>query len=145
MLNQLQEELKIAMKSGDKAAMTGFRNVIGKLKGAQIDNGESLSNEESLKILQSVAKQLKESIEQYNNGGREDLAEKELYELSLIEKYLPEQPSTDKIREIVKEVIKSTKAESMQDMGRVMGIVMKELVGSARGSLVQKIVQDELT
>ena len=145
MLNQLQEELKIAMKSGDKAAMTGFRNVIGKLKGAQIDNGKPLSNEESLKILQSTAKQLKESVEQYNSGGREDLAEKELYELSLIEKYLPEQPSTDKIREIVKEVIKSTRAKSIQDMGRVMGIVMKELVGSTRGSLVQKIVQDELT
>jgi hypothetical protein len=144
MLNQLQEELKVAMKGGDKAAMTGLRNIIGKLKAAQIDKGESLNEEESMKILKSTAKQLKESVEQYNKGGREDLAENELFELSLIEKYLPEQLSEDKIRDIVNKTIQSSGAESMQDMGRVMGILMQELAGSADGKLVQKIVRDEL-
>ena len=144
MLSQLQEELKVAMKSGNKAAMTGLRNIIGKLKAAQIDKGESLNEEESMKILKSTAKQLKESVEQYNKGGREDLAENELFELSLIEKYLPEQLSEDKIRDIVNKTIQSSGAESMQDMGRVMGILMQELAGSADGKLVQKIVRDEL-
>ena len=144
MLNQLQEELKLVMKDRDKAAMTGLRNIIGKLKAAQIDKGESLNEEESMKILKSAAKQLKESVEQYNKGDREDLAEKELFELSLIEKYLPEQLSEDKIRDIVNKTIQSSGAESMQDMGRVMGILMQELAGSADGKLVQKIVQDEL-
>ena len=97
-----------------------------------------------MKILKSAAKQLKESVELYNKGGREDLAEKELLELSLIKKYLPDQLSEDKIREFVKETIKSTGAKSMQDMGRVMGILMQELAGSADGKLVQKIVRDEL-
>ena len=145
MLNQLQEELKVAMKGGDKAAMTGLRNIIGKLKTAQIDKEESLNEEESMKILKSAAKQLKESVEQYNKGGREDLAENELFELSLIEKYLPEQLSEDKIRDIVNKTIQSSGAESMQDMGRVMGILMQELAGSADGKLVQQIVQEELS
>ena len=144
MLNQLQEELKIAMKGGDKATMTGLRNIIGKLKAAQIDKGESLNEEESMKILKSAAKQFKESVEQYNKGGREDLAEKELFELSLIEKYLPKQLSKDKIRALVNKTIQSAGAESMQDMGRVMGILMQELAGSADGKLVQQIVQEEL-
>ena len=144
MLSQLQEELKAAMKSGDKAAMIGLRNVIGQLKAAQIDKGEPLNEEESMKILKSAVKQLKESVEQYNKGGREDLAQKELFELSLIEKYLPEQLSEDKIRVVVNKTIQSSGAESMQDMGRVMGILMQELAGSADGKLVQKIVRDEL-
>jgi len=145
MLNQLQEELKVAMKNGDKAAMIGLRNIIGKLKGTQIDKGESLNEEESMKILKSAAKQLKESVEQYNKGGREDLAEKELFELSLIKKYLPEQLSEDKIRDVVNKTIQSAGAESIQDMGRVMGTVMKELTGVADGKLVQKVVQDVLS
>ena len=145
MLNQLQDELKIAMKAGDKATMTGLRNIIGKLKASQIDKGESLTKEEALKILKSAAKQLRESIEQYKKGGRDDLAEKELFELSLLDKYLPEQLSEGKIREIVKETIQASRAESMQDMGRVMGMLMKELTESADGKLVQQIVREELS
>ena len=145
MLNQLQDELKIAMKAGDKAAMTGLRNIIGKLKAYQIDKGEPLTKEDTLKILKPAAKQLRESIEQYKKGGREDLAEKELFELSLLDKYLPEQLSEGKIREIVKETIQVSGAESMQDMGRVMGMLMKELAESADGKLVQKIVMEKLS
>ncbi len=144
MLSQLQEELKVAMKSGDKATMIGLRNIIGNLKAAQIDKGESLNEEESMKILKSTAKQLKESVEQYNKGGREDLVQKELFELSLIEKYLPVQLSEDKIRDLIKTTIQSAGAESMQDMGRLMGILMQELAGTADGKLVQQIVQEEL-
>ena len=145
MLNQLQDELKIAMKAGDKATMTGLRNIIGKLKASQIDKGEPLIKEETLKILKSAAKQLRESVEQYKKGGRDDLAEKELFELSLLNKYLPEQLSEGKIREIVKETIQASAAESMQDMGRVMGMLMKELAESADGKLVQQIVREELS
>jgi len=145
MINQLQEELKIAMKGGDKAAMIGLRNIIGKLKTAQIDKGENLNEEESMKILKSTAKQLKESLEQYNKGGREDLVQKELFELSLIEKYLPAQLSENTIRDLVKTTIQSAGAESMQDMGRVMGILMQKLDGTADGKLVQQIVQEELS
>ena len=145
MLDQLQEELKTAMKAGDKPRMTGLRNIIGKLKASQIDKGEELTGDESLKILKSAAKQLKESVEQYQKGGRDDLAEKELFELSLLEKYLPEQISEGKIRDAVKNTIQSSGAESMQDMGKVMGMLMKELAGTADGKLVQQIVLEELS
>ena len=145
MLNQLQKELVFAMKAGEKAKMMGLRNIIGKLKVAKIDKGESLTHEESQKILKSAAKQLKESIDQYQKGGRDDLAEEEAYELSLLEKYLPEQLSEKLIRETVKNIVEYTGAESIQDMEQIMGAGMKEFSGSADGKLVQKIVQEELS
>ena len=145
MLDQLQEELKITMKAGEKAKMMGLRNIIGKIKAAQIDKGETLTNEESLKILKTAAKRLKESIDQYQKGGRDDLAEKEAFELTLLEKYLPEQLSEEHIRQTVKNIVKNTGAGSMLDMGKVMGATMQELAGSADGKIVQKIVQEELS
>ena len=145
MLDQLQEELKIAMKAGEKAEMMGLRNIIGKIKAAQIDKGETLTDEESLKILKIAAKQLKESIDQYQKGGRDDLAEKEAFELTLLEKYLPEQLSEEQIRQAVKNIVENTGAGSMLDMGKVMGATMQELAGSADGKIVQKIVQEELS
>ena len=145
MLDQLQEELKIAMKTGEKAKMMGLRNIIGKIKVAQIDKGKTLTDEESSKILKIAAKQLKESIDQYQKGGRDDLAEKEAFELTLLEKYLPEQLSEEQIRQTVKNIVKNTGAGSMQDMGKVMGATMQELAGSADGKIVQKIVQEELS
>ena len=145
MLDQLQEELKIAMKAGEKAKMMGLRNIIGKIKAAQIDKGETLTDEESLKILKTAAKQLKESIDQYQKGGRDDLAEKEAFELTLLEKYLPEQLSEEHIRQTVKNIVENTGAGSMLDMGKVMGATMQELAGSADGKIVQKIVQEELS
>ena len=145
MLDQLQEELKIAMKAGEKAKMMGLRNIIGKIKAAQIDKGETLTNEESLKILKTAAKQLKESLDQYRKGGRDDLAEKEAFELTLLEKYLPEQLSEEQIRQTVKNIVKNTGAGLMQNMGEVMGATMQELAGSADGKIVQNIVQEELS
>ena len=87
---------------------------------------------------------MNQTLEQYKKGGRDDLAEKELFELSLLDKYLPEHISQDEIRTTVKNTIKSTGAESMQEMGKVMGAVMKEMAETADGKLVQQIVQEEL-
>jgi len=145
MLDQLQEELKIALKAGEKAKTMGLRNIIGKIKAAQIDKGETLTDEESSKILKTAAKQLKESIDQYQKGGRDDLAEKEAFELTLLEKYLPEQLSEEHIRQTVKNIVKNTRAGSMLNMGKIMGATMQELAGSADGNIVQKIVQEELS
>ena len=145
MLALFQEELKAAMKAKDKATLTGLRNIIGKLKAQRIDKGEDLTKEECIQILQSSVKQLKDSIEQYEKGGRDDLAKVEAFELKLIEKYLPKQLSEEEIRISVQKTIKSTGAKSMQDMGRVMGSVMKNLAGAVDGKVVQKIVQEKLS
>ena len=144
MLSLLQKELIKAMKAKEKPAIIGLRNIIGELKTKKIDKGNDLTTDECIQILNSSAKQLKESIIQYAKGGRNDLAEIEKFELTLIEKFLPKQLSEEEIRFIVQKNIKLTNAKSIQDMGRIMGIVMKELIGSADGKIVKKIVQDEL-
>ena len=145
MLTLLQEKLITAMKAKDKDTLLGLRNIIGKLKARQIDKGEDLTKNECIQIIQSSAKQLTDSIEQYEKGGRDDLAKVEAFELELIEKYLPEQLSEEEIRISVQKTIKSTGAKSMQDMGRVMGSVMKNLAGAVDGKVVQKIVQEKLS
>ena len=129
------------MKAKDKATLTGLRNIIGKLKAQRIDKGEDLTDQECIQILQSLVKQLKLSIEQYEKGGRDDLAKIELFELELIEKYLPEQLKDDDVRALVRKTIKSIGAQSMQDMGRVMGAIMKHLTGAADGKMIQRIVR----
>ena len=144
MLSLLQEELKAAMKAKDKGTLTGLRNIIGKLKARQIDKGEDLTKQECIQILQSSAKQLKDSIIQYEKGRRDDLAAVEAFELNLIKKYLPKHLSEAEVRILVKKTIESTGVESIQDIGRVMGAVMKKLAGAADGKIVQKIVQEEL-
>ena len=144
MINQFQKELKHAMKSRNKETVIGMRNIIGKLKSAEIDKGCILTKDESMKILFSSVKQLKESIIQYKKGGREDLAKKELFELSLLEKYLPEQLSENDIRKIVKKHIHSIGAKDNHDFGKVMSSLMKEISGTVDGKLVQNIVREEL-
>ena len=144
MLSLLQEDLKIAMKAKDKGTLTGLRNIIGKLKAQRIDKGEDLTKQECIQILQSSAKQLKDSIIQYEKGRRDDLAAVEVFELNLIKKYLPEQLSEEKIRAVIRKTIESTGSDSIQDMGRIMGAAMKKLAGVADGKMVQKIVQEQL-
>ena len=144
MLSLLQEELIIAMKSKDKDALRGLRNIIGKLKAQQIDKGKKLSKQECIQILQSSVKQMKDSITQYEKGNRNDLAKKELIELKLIEKYLPKPMTENKLREIVQKTIKLNGAKSIKDMGNIMGEVMKDLAGVVDGKMVQNIVKEEL-
>ena len=145
MLSLLQEELKKTLKAQDKAAVLAFRNIIGKLKARQIDKGTKLDDKECIQILQSSIKQLKESIRQYTNGGRNDLAESEKFELKLMEKYLPKQLSENEIKLLVQEKIKSTGATSIKDMGSIMGKLMNTFAGSVDGKLVKRIVEQELS
>ena len=144
MLPLLQEELKSAMRAKDRPTITGLRNFIGKLKTLRIDKGEELTKQECVKILHSSVKQLKESIRQFEKGGRDDLAEVEKFELELIKKYLPEQLSDKHVRDLVRKTIETTGIESVQNMGLIMGPVMKKLAGAADGKMVQKIVREEL-
>ena len=145
MLSLLQNKLIEAMKNKDKPTIMGIRNIIGKIKAKKIDKGADLTDEECLQILNSSVKQLKESISQYEKAERNDLADIEKFELSILKKFLPEQLSNEKIRLIVKTNIEKTNAESMQDMGRVIGMVMKEVMGAADGKIVKQIVQEELS
>lgn len=142
-------DLKKAMKNKEQNRLRVLRSLKSKLLEREISErkgGEaSLSDEQTIEVLMKAAKQRKESIEQFEKGARDDLADSEKKELEIIESYLPEMLSEDEIRDIVREKIDEVDAENMADMGRVMGVMMKELKGKAEGSLVSKVVKEELS
>ncbi|GAB4192972.1 MAG: GatB/YqeY domain-containing protein [Calditrichia bacterium] len=138
---KIMNDMKAAMKSGDKASVEALRMLRAAIKNAEIDSGKSLSEEDIMQILSKEAKRRKESAEEYQHAGRADLAEKELSELKLIEAYLPEQLSADEIQALIDEVFEEVKPASMKEMGKVMGQIMPKVKGRADGKLVQQLVQ----
>ena len=141
---KVQADMYTAMKSGDKEKANTLRNVLSKLKDKQIEKREALSNEEEIKILQTLVKQRKESIELYEKGGRDELVAIERQEMEIINSYLPKMMSDDSIKNIVKSVIESSGANSMADMGKVMPEVMKKGKGLIDGKTAQKFVSEML-
>ena len=141
---KVQADMYTAMKSGDKEKANTLRNVLSKLKDKQIEKREALSNEEEIKILQTLVKQRKESIELYEKGGRNELVFIEEQEMEIINSYLPKMMSDDSIKNIVKSVIESSGAKSMADMGKVMPEVMKQGKGLIDGKTAQKFVSEML-
>jgi uncharacterized protein len=145
---QIVNDMKSAMKEKDTLKLQVLRSLKSKLMEKEISErkeGEAtLSDEQAIGVLMKAAKQRKESIDQFESGGREDLADKEKAELKIIESYLPEMMDDDEIRDIVKEKISQLDASGLQDMGKVMGVVMPELKGKAEGSKISVIVKEEL-
>lgn len=148
--DQILSDLKQAMKEKDQDRLRVLRSLKAAMLEKEISVREEgqkkdLSDEHATEVLMKAAKQRRESIEQYEKGSRDDLAEKEKEELEIIESYLPEMMSEDEIRELVQAKIEEVGAESMADMGPVMGAVMPEVKGKAEGSDVKKVVQEELS
>jgi len=142
---QLTDDLKAAMKAGDKSTMETVRSLKSMIREKEIELNRELTEEDQMQVLSSAAKRRKESIESYQEGGRDDLVQQEEAELAVIEKYLPEQMSEDEIRQLVEEVLEETGAETMQDMGTVMETIMPKVRGKADGSVVQQIVREKLS
>ena len=145
MIDNIKAQLKDAMFSKDKTRITALRNFIAKLKAKEIDKKESLNDSESLKVLQSMAKQLKDSIDQYTKGGRTDLADNEKTELNILNEFLPTPLSEEEMSNIIDEAIKTSNASSMQDMGKVMGIAISKMDGRGDGAIVSKMVKEKLS
>lgn len=147
--DKIMADLKQAMKNKDKDRLRVLRSIKSKLLEREINErkeGEAtLSDEQAIEVLMKAAKQRKESIEQFEEGDREDLADSEKKELKVIESYLPEMLSEKEVRDIARDKIEELGAEDMSDMGQVMGVLMQELKGKAEGSLVSKVVKDELS
>lgn len=131
-----------AMKSGNKEDANTLRTTLAKLKDKVIEKRQDLSKEEEVKILQTLVKQRKESIELYEKGGRNELAEAEQKELEIINNYLPKMMDESDIKSIVKTVIDEVGATSMADMGKIMPEVMKRGKGLIDGKSAQKFVQE---
>jgi uncharacterized protein len=144
-LDRINEDLKTAMKSRDSDRLSTLRMVKTALKNREIDKMEALTDEESIKVLQSLVKQRRDSIEQYQQAGRIDLAEKEAAELKVIEEYLPAALDEAAIARIVEETVAETGASSMKEMGAVMKAVMAKLAGqTVDGKVVNQIVKSKL-
>ena len=141
---KVQADMYTAMKSGEKEKANTLRNVLSKLKDKQIEKREALSIEEEIKILQALVKQRKESINLYEKGGRSELVAIEEQEMNIINSYLPKMMSDDSIRDIVKNVIETSGANSISDMGKVMPEVMKQGKGLIDGKTAQKFVSEML-
>ena len=121
-----------------------IRMFLSEVQRFEIDNKEEVDDAKALQIINKMIKQRNDSISQFKEGGREDLADKEQQEVEILSKYKPEQLSEEDITEKVKSAIEETGAESMQDIGKVMGVLKSALAGSADMGLVSKIVKDQL-
>jgi uncharacterized protein len=144
---QLLDELKVAMKSGDTTKRDVLRMLDSMVKNVEIEKQKratGLSDEETLEVIGKAVKQRKDAATQYATGGRADLAEKEQAEIAILSAYLPTQLDEKTVREAVKAVIAETGATTLADIGRVMGASMGKLKGQADGNLVKKIASEEL-
>jgi uncharacterized protein YqeY len=139
--------LKAAMKSKDQTALTALRAVKSAILLAQTENGAKadLTEEQELKILQKLVKQRKDSAAIYLDQGRKDLALPEIDEAEVISQFLPEALSEEEIEKVVVATIDQIGAEGMKDMGKVMGLVSKELAGQADGKTISNIVKVKLS
>ncbi|MCL5432868.1 MAG: GatB/YqeY domain-containing protein [Patescibacteria group bacterium] len=144
---QLQENLKQSMLSKDELKTSVLRLLLSAINYYEIQKGGagySASEEDVLSVIQKEVKQRKDSIEQFKNANRQDLAEKETKELEILQTFLPEQMGEEEIREIVKQTIKETGAKTITEMGKVMAALMPKLKGKADGSIISQIVKSEL-
>ena len=128
---QIQDAMKAAMKSGDKQRLAVIRLVMSAVKQVEVDERIELDDSRVRSVLDKMVKQRRESISQFQNGGRDDLVEKEQAEIDVIAEFLPQPLSDNEIESIIHSAIDQTGAASMKDMGKVMGIVKPQITGRA--------------
>ena len=144
--NQVMEQLKTAMKAKDTVALESLRAIKSALLLAQTSGkGGDLSEDEEVKLVQKLVKQRKDSAAIFTEQGREDLASPELAQVAIIEQFLPEQLTEEEIEKVVVQTIDAIGADGMKDMGKVMGMVSKELAGQADGKTISTIVKNKLS
>ena len=144
LLKKIQNDMYTAMKAGEKENSNTLRTTLAKLKDKQIEKRKDLTEEEEIKIIQTLVKQRKESIELYIKGGRNALADIEKSEINLLTSYLPQMMPENDIKNIVEAVINEVGATSLSDMGKIMPEVMKRGKGLIDGKTAQKFVQESL-
>jgi uncharacterized protein len=147
--DSILNDLKEAMKARQADRLRVLRSLKSKILEKEISErtgGEGvITDEQTVDVLMKAAKQRKESIDQFEQGGRKDLADKEKEELAVIETYLPKMMSEEEIRTAVKKEIEKSGASGLADMGKMMGIMMSKMKGKADGSVVSRVVKEELS
>ena len=143
---QINDDIKKAMLAKDKRKLEALRAVKSAILLAKTEkgHGKEMTEQDEMKMLTKLVKQRRDSAGLYKNQGRDDLAEEENFQLSVIGQYLPEQKSEEEVRKAVLEIIDETGASSMKDMGKVMGMATKKLAGKADNKMISDIVKKEL-
>ena len=137
---KILEDMKSAMRAKEKKLLGTIRLLTAAIKQVEVDERKDLTDDDVLAIVIKMVKQRKDSAKQYQEADRQDLADQEIYEIGVLEKYLPAQLSSSELDELIKNVISSTGAQGMQDMGKVMGALRPQIAGKAdMGQVSQKI------
>jgi len=141
---QIDQDIKTALKEKNETAIDALRNLKAAIQNAGLEKKSELTEEEVLKTISKKVKQHKDSIESFNAGNRKDLADKEIAQMAYLEKYLPKQLSEDEVRKLVKDAIVKFSATSV-DFGKVMKEVVAQAAGRTDGTVISKIVKEELS
>jgi len=144
LISDIKNDLKQAMLDKQDLVRDTIRMFLSEVQRFEIDNKENVDDAKALQIINKMIKQRNDSISQFKDGGRDDLAEKEQKEVDILSKYKPQQLSEEEITSKVVEAIKESGADSMQDIGKVMGLLKSSLAGSADMGIVSKIVKEQL-
>jgi uncharacterized protein YqeY len=142
--DQIDADIKNALKSGAKDKLSTLRMLSAALKNKQIDKRRPLTDDEVVETVRSLIKQRKDSIEQFTKGGRQDLVDKETAEVTFLEVYLPQQLTREAIEGMVREAIAQTGAQGARDMGKVMKALVPMVAGRADGKLLSELVKSAL-
>lgn len=145
LLERLNDDMKQAMKNKEKEKLSVIRMVKASLQNEAIKLGRELTEEDELTIISRELKQRKDSLHEFEQAGRQDLVDKIQNELAVLEIYMPKQLTEEELTEIVKEAIAEVQASSKADMGKVMSAIMPKVKGKADGSLVNKLVLQNLS
>jgi len=141
---QISNDVKDAMRSKDKDRLAALRLILAAFKQKEVDERIELSDEQSISVLNKMAKQHRDSIEQFGQANRDDLIKKEQLELDIIESYLPEKLSEEEVNLLIDEAISETGANSVKDMGKVIGLLKGKLQGQADMGEVSRLIRGKL-
>ena len=142
---QIVAEMKSAMKAGEKQRLATIRLILSAVKQVEVDTRTELNDQDLIGILDKMAKQRRESIEQFEQAGRNDLADKEKSELVIITDYLPQALSESEVSQLIDQAVSQTSAASMKDMGAVMAILKPQMQGRTDMSQVSKLIKIKLS
>jgi len=143
--DKILQDMKEAMKARDQLRLSTLRLMVSEIKNREIDAKDELKDDEVLALIRKAVKQRRDSISQYEKGGRQDLADKEKAEMVILKAYLPEELSREELLTIIDEAVSATEASSPKEMGKVMKEVMPKVKGRADGKVVNELVRKRLT
>ncbi|HIF9102538.1 TPA: GatB/YqeY domain-containing protein [Photobacterium damselae] len=144
LIERLKDEQKAAMKARDKARLGAIRLALAAIKQREVDEKITLADDDIVAVLTKMVKQRRDSVAQYEAAGRQDLADVELAEISVLEEFMPQPLSDDEVAALLDEAIAATSAAGMQDMGKVMGVLKPQIQGRADMGKVSQLVKTKL-